>query len=416
LVQIAANTPGQDDDEHRVDGLHPGDRHRPSEDVAVQLVVGVHGQHGELLLVERPERRTGDEHRDERDHSLALDGRDVAAAEDDDEVGQSRAEDHENDRPVEVGGPEHAGDAEHDENDRAGGDAQGIPDALLVRQRVGHLVGGLGQLAPADRILDQPDGHPDGSCGEPDAEAVARLEPTGEQGSQECTQVDPQVEDRKPRVPARILFGVEGADEGRRVGLDSSAADSDQDQPHPDAESPGQDREGDVAGHDEEGRVEQGAFGADEAIGHPSARDRAEVDQAAVGADNADGGVLGDPEAALLGGEVQVEQEDALHPVEAEPLPQLDAEQVGQDARLTEERFLVLRLLPRPMCDVGHALNDVIGVSRTGVLKGALSACPGSDRRPGLLDQGEEIVVDLFGSGQGEPVGSYLPRRREPRS
>ena len=41
LVQIQANTSGQDDDEHRVDRLHPADRHLPAEDVAVQLLVGV---------------------------------------------------------------------------------------------------------------------------------------------------------------------------------------------------------------------------------------------------------------------------------------------------------------------------------------------------------------------------------------
>ena len=51
------------------------DRHLPAEQVAVQPLVGVDRHHGELLLVQRPERRAGDEHRDEREDPAALDAR-----------------------------------------------------------------------------------------------------------------------------------------------------------------------------------------------------------------------------------------------------------------------------------------------------------------------------------------------------
>ena len=44
-----------------------------------------------------------------------------------------------------------------------------------------------------------------------------------------------------------------------------------------------------------------------------------------------------DAQAALRRRVVQVDEQDALHAVEAEPLPHLDAEQVREDLRLPEE-------------------------------------------------------------------------------
>ena len=49
------------------------------------------------------------------------------------------------------------------------------------------------------------------------------------------------------------------------------------------------------------------------------------------------GGCLVDAEAALGGRVVQVVEQDALHAVEGEPLPHLDAEQVGQHSGMAEE-------------------------------------------------------------------------------
>ena len=118
-----------------------------------------------------------------------------------------------------------------------------------------------------------------------------------------------------------------------------------------------------MPGHDQDRRVEERALGSDEPVGHPGPGDGAEVDQPAVGPDDPDGRVLGDPQSAVLDRVVQVEQQDALHAVEAEPLPELDAEQVGQYPRLAEEGpLVVLRLLD----DVGHADHDGTGGARDG--------------------------------------------------
>jgi hypothetical protein len=86
--------------------------------------------------------------------------------------------------------------------------------------------------------------------------------------------------------------------------------------------------------------VEQHPFGAPQAVGQPRSEHRGQVDQAAVGADDAGGGRLVDAEAALGGAVVQVDQQDPLHAVEREPFPQLDTEQVGQRGWLAEERPL----------------------------------------------------------------------------
>jgi hypothetical protein len=105
--------------------------------------------------------------------------------------------------------------------------------------------------------------------------------------------------------------------------------------------SSGPRRERDVAGHHDDRAVEQRALRADDPVGQPGAEDRGEVDGPAVGPDDAGGDALVDAEAALLGRVVQVDQQDPLHAVEGEPLPHLDAEEVGEDTGLPEEGLLV---------------------------------------------------------------------------
>ena len=87
---------------------------------------------------------------------------------------------------------------------------------------------------------------------------------------------------------------------------------------------------------------EQHALRAEQAVGDPRAEDRRQVDRAAVRADDAGRRRLGDPEAALGDGVVHVDEQDALHAVEAEPLPHLDAEDVRERPRLPEEPRVVV--------------------------------------------------------------------------
>ena len=320
----------------------------------------VDGQHRELLLVQRPERRAGDEHRDEREDPLALHRGDVRAAEDDGEVGQGRADRDDDDAGVEVARLEHAGRAQDaDDGDR------GRRCRARTRAARGAAAGRAPRWRPsASRFRPivywiRPMAIPTAAAANPTWKPKLVCSQSGEQRSEERAEVDAQVEQREAGVATRVVRGVEGADERRGVGLDPAAAERDEDQADARPRAmPGKRRQGDVPGHDEDRRVEQRALGPDEPVGHPGPGDGAEVDQPAVGADDADRGVLGDPQSAVLDRVVQVEQQDALHAVEAEPLPQLDAEEVGQDPRLAEEGpLVVLRLL----VDVGHAHHDGTG-------------------------------------------------------
>ena len=94
----------------------------------------------------------------------------------------------------------------------------------------------------------------------------------------------------------------------------------------------------DVAAHDHHAAVEDGAFHSEYPVGDPAAEHGGQVDQPAVGADDAGCGGLRQLEAAIGERVVEVVAQDREHPVEREPLPQLDAEQVGQADRMAEHR------------------------------------------------------------------------------
>ena len=66
-------------------------------------------------------------------------------------------------------------------------------------------------------------------------------------------------------------------------------------------------------------------------------QDGGEEDSTAVGADDSDGRALLHPHAAIGDAEVEVEGEDAVHPVVGEALPQFQAEQLHERQRVSEE-------------------------------------------------------------------------------
>ena len=91
-----------------------------------------------------------------------------------------------------------------------------------------------------------------------------------------------------------------------------------------------------MAAHHHHASVEDGALHAEHPVGDPAAEDGGEVDQPAVGADDAGRGGLRQLEAAVGQRVVEVVPQDREHPVEREPLPELDAEKIGQADRMAE--------------------------------------------------------------------------------
>ena len=204
---------------------------------------------------------------------------------------------------------------------------------------------------------------PTAASREADVEAELLCSQSGQQRTDERAQVDAQVEEGEAGVATLVVGGVQGADQGRRVRLDATAAEGDEHQPDADAGVPGKGREGEVTEHDQHRGVEERTLRADEPVGHPGPDDRATGRPRRRTHRRSRRPCPGDPEAASSVRVVEVERQDALHAVEAEPLPQLDAEQVGQYAWLAQESpLVVLRLLG----DVGHADHDGTRGARDG--------------------------------------------------
>lgn len=96
--------------------------------------------------------------------------------------------------------------------------------------------------------------------------------------------------------------------------------------------------------HDQNGRVEQGAFRAEDFVSNDGCQQAGHVDQTAIGADNGGCRCLRDSETAVGNGVVHVEQDDGLHAVEAKSLPHFNAKEVSQSPRMAEELLLLLLL------------------------------------------------------------------------
>lgn len=147
----------------------------------------------------------------------------------------------------------------------------------------------------------------------------------------------PMEEDREAGVAAGVLAVVEGAHQAGDRGLEPARPDRDEDRADREARDRGDEAQRHVAGHDEDAAEEHRPLGPEEPVGHPSAQDGEQVDGTAVGAHDARGRGAVDAQSAVGRGDVHGQQDDALHAVEGEAPPQLDAEQVRQHAGLAEE-------------------------------------------------------------------------------
>ena len=172
----------------------------------------------------------------------------------------------------------------------------------------GHRVGDdtrlATQIAPAEGVLDQADGHADRGHPEGVVETERTSGESGEQRAEQGTDIDPHVEDRKTRVPAVVVRRIQRAHHGGRVALDAAAAQSDTRQAHADAHEARQDRQREVPDHHQNRAVEQRSLGAQHPVGDPAPGYGRHVDQAAVSADQAGGGGLGQPQSRVGRGNV----------------------------------------------------------------------------------------------------------------
>ena len=101
----------------------------------------------------------------------------------------------------------------------------------------------------------------------------ALLQPARDQRSHQGTNIDAHVEDGEPGVATLIPLVIEGADQGRRVGLEPTRANGDQDEADG---QPGDVREHcqrNVTEHDHDRGVEQHPLRAQQAVGKPGTQD-----------------------------------------------------------------------------------------------------------------------------------------------
>jgi len=98
-----------------------------------------------------------------------------------------------------------------------------------------------------------------------------------------------------------------------------------------------------MAEHHRHPGIKKGALCAEDAVSRPAAENGGKIHAAAISTHDAARDSFIDAEAAFGRRVIQVNHEDALHPVEREALEHLDAEQREKLARMAEEGFVQMR-------------------------------------------------------------------------
>ena len=171
---------------------------------------------------------------------------------------------------------------------------------------------------------------------------VFRGQPAARQGSQESPDVDPHVVDREAAVPPRVARLVELPDDRADVRLEQSCTEGDQHQSQGERGNPGN-GEREVTAHDDDAAVPDRALGAQQAVGHPAARQGQQIDCGGIEPIDRGGGLIGQPHPAVLDGRDHEQHQQRPHAVVAEALPHLCHEEGKEAARVSYPRGFQLR-------------------------------------------------------------------------
>ena len=99
----------------------------------------------------------------------------------------------------------------------------------------------------------RPDGHAERGHAKTPVESGLPPHPAGDQWAEERADVDAHVEDGVAAVETRIVFLVESAEDGGGGGFHAAGAESHQHQTDRQSKDAGEQAQGDVAEHDDDG-------------------------------------------------------------------------------------------------------------------------------------------------------------------
>ena len=98
---------------------------------------------------------------------------------------------------------------------------------------------GIRKPTASERILNETGGHSYSRKAESDVEPDGRLQQTGQERTEERTEVDAEVVERETRVAAGVAGRIEGSDDGCRRCFEPAAPQRDQHEPTPTPANPG---------------------------------------------------------------------------------------------------------------------------------------------------------------------------------
>ena len=150
------------------------------------------------------------------------------------------------------------------EDDRDGDRDSDFALAGGQRQRCSQMR----QRFASDSVAPQAERHADGGGAEAVMEADVFLQEAGDERAEETADVDGDVENGKTGIAqrAQLFVFIKRADHRTGGCLDAAAAEGDADQTGNHAVHAGDESKSDMAAHDEDARVKQGAFRAPEAV------------------------------------------------------------------------------------------------------------------------------------------------------
>ena len=196
---------------------------------------------------------------------------------------------------------------------------------------------GAAEVLAGHEELHDTERHADARRHEADAPAVDLREPSGDQRTDERTDVDAHVEDREAGIPATAAFWVEVRHQRRDVRLEQADTQDDDDETEIEHRRIGGQPQAETAEGDEDAAVQHCLLGADQPVGDPAAGQRDDVDRGGVEPVDGGGRLVIETEAAARDGVDQEQHQQGAHAVVAEAFPHLGEEQRGEAARMAEE-------------------------------------------------------------------------------